>query len=307
VLLGLSIAACHAEPVPTPEPLCYRASEVVDGFELPLEERDLLELVLGPQNAGGTAAPHDCSGAAIEVVRLSPACPPDPLAAATPTAVPPSPTSVVERGLDGELAAVWVETQRYDGGLSLGSLALVERKPGGAEVLAIGALRTRRERLDFRLEHVGEAEVLIADAETCSTPDDRATCRRSAPILFRYGKQLRRAEVVGAEGECRGAAEVDLYRRESVTLATGWTRTFTLSASIDVEGWAIVVHEQVVVEDADPRAPGLPPRRVRVVDADRRLTMLHGVLVENRSPLFDRVIEQRGSLEVRPVSDHVTR
>lgn len=143
-------------------------------------------------------------------------------------------------------------------------------------------------------------QLLIAEGETCDNPEDIATCRRSSEFMFREGDDYSQVELYHITGRCLGRATMRYSDRESVVLPGGWRRDFSLAATFEFAGARLVIHQQVLAEDVDPRQPEIPPRPYRAAEADMYWFPFQSRFVTPNEPLWQRMLLENASLEVPP-------
>ncbi|MBZ0117133.1 MAG: hypothetical protein K8H88_09075, partial [Sandaracinaceae bacterium] len=118
-------------------------------------------------------------------------------------------------------------------------------------------------------------------------------------LLPRVGDRFLSPEVRDQEGHCIGPALIHTSRERVIGLENGWQRRFKLVASLEYQGSAIVVHEQVMAEDFDPRDPGRPPLPFRTSDSDRVIFLTaRGGMRSVGTPLFERATRAQGSIQL---------
>lgn len=309
-----------------PIPVCYQSHPLPDGGMIRnLRAEEWADLIVRSYREGAESS-EDCVGNSIQWRRTDDHCdihdsedePP-------PVAVPLTEESViVGRSSTVARKPVWIVTHHFENGDGFGPVVLSERSADGVSVRAIGTLRLPLQRARLRLRESGGQEFIIADGERCPEEDEddggpdadadvadgeetgeeesEPTCMRYARILPLVGDQLMTPEIRDDEGNCLGPAQVYLSRELTVGLENGWERTFRLAASMEYRGGGIVIHEQVIAEDQDPRDPGRPARLFRTTDSDRVVRLRRGGLRSSGIPLFDRTIRAHGSLQL-PVAE----
>ncbi len=198
---------------------------------------------------------------------------------------------VIER-LGEAFRIVWVVTNRFASGDGLGPVAIVEVRPRRLVVRAIGHLRANTVRPRLRLEKIGETEVLVAEGEVCANADP-STCARSARVMPLVHERYVPASVTTAEGMCVSPAFFHLGREEAGPLPSGWRRSFRLDATLAFVPTGVVLHEQVVVHDLDPRHPNTPARLFRRADADTEVRFDGGRFVSGGTSLWSRMLEAK--------------
>ena len=112
------------------------------------------------------------------------------------------------------------------------------------------------------------------------------------------GDSFMNPEIHNRAGSCLGPAYVYLAREQNDELENGWKRRFRLAASMEYTGGSIIIHEQVIAHDMDPRDPGRPPRLFRTSDADRAIRLNNGGMRSEGIPLFERTIRAHGSTQL---------
>lgn len=318
------VAACGGSDTPEdPPPVCYASHPVPDGgFIRNLSSEDWANLAVRGYREG-QASNQNCVGDPVQWRPTDRACDVhEPDNEAPPDATPVTEESVVIGRSDSAMTRpVWVVTHRFEDGDGFGPVILTDRDAEGVAVRAIGSLRMPVERARLRLRETGGRRVVVADGERCPEADEdedgepaadvadgeqteerEPTCLRYARILPVIGDRLDNAEVRTEGGRCLGPAQVYLSRETTVALENGWERTFRLAASMEYRGGAVIVHEQVVVEDADPRDPGRPARLFRTSDADRVLYIGRDGIRSTGIPLFERTVLAHGSVQL-PVAE----
>lgn len=190
-----------------------------------------------------------------------------------------------------DLRLVWVVAKRFSNGEGLGPVALVERAQEGFIVRALGSLRAYPRQSRLRLEQAGDVTVLVAEGDVC-TGDAPPVCRRMARVLpLRQGRFFAEAVTSSGNGSCLGPAWFPLSREEVLVLPNGLHRKveFTSTLSVKLEG--IVLDEQVVMHNLDPRQPSMPPLLYRRAQAQRVLAV-KDVRLEGTDPsLWVRLME----------------
>ncbi|MEZ4329817.1 MAG: hypothetical protein R3B40_31590 [Polyangiales bacterium] len=292
VAVGTLCVGCHAEPAPAPEPLCVVPQPRIDeNTTRPLRTSEWLQFLVGASE--GTVA-TDCSGHAIEDP-VDHACQSQrgTLAAAALTE-----ESLMTVRIDYDHRLQWVQTHTNAAGDRVGPVALVERTETGWAVRAMGTITAPPGRPRLRLEALGSTTVLVAQGERCTDPEDPESCESQVRLWLRQGDRFEATSLRLDDRDltCAGPAMVDISRTTAVPLPNGWQRTFRLSASVEYRGGDVLVHEQVVVHDNDPNLPGVPPTPFRVIDSDRTLAWRDGYLVTSLRPLWDRSLEELGSV-----------
>jgi len=331
---GLAVAfaifvgfACGGSDTPEdPPPVCYAHHPVPDGGMVRnLDTDEWADLVVRGYREGGQSN-QNCVGDPVRWRPTDDACDVhEPDDEPAPTAVDITEENViVGRGDTVARKPVWVITHVFEDGDGFGPVALTERSAEGVAVRAIGSLRMPRERARLRLRSSGGQEFVVADGERCPEEDEDANedppedvadgeetgeedsepaCLRYARILPVVGDTLMSPEVRSTDGNrCMGSNQVWLSREETVGLENGWQRTFRLAASMEFRGGAVVVHEQVVASDSDPRDPGRPARTFRTTDSDRVLLLRRGGMRSSALPLFERALRADGSTQL-PIAE----
>lgn len=147
-------------------------------------------------------------------------------------------------------------------------------------------------------------QILIAEGETCEDPEQLETCSRSAQFLFRNGDRFVQSELHDINGHCLGPATMAFADRTKVTIAGGWERSFTLATSFEIaDAGNLLLHEQVVVVDRDPRQEDVPPRPYRTADTDVRWYPFEGRFVTATPSLWGRMLEEAASMHVPPAAE----
>ena len=316
--------ACGGSDTPEdPPPVCYLSHPIPDGGMMRnLDSNEWADLVVRGYREGASSN-QNCVGDAIQWRPTDRACQVhEPDDERPPQAAELTEESVVIGRSDSvSVKPVWVITHRFEDGDGFGPVALTERTAEGVAVRAIGTLRMPTDRARLRLRETGGQQIVVADGERCPEEDEDAndaptnveseeggaeeeepTCIRYARVLPVVGDQLMSPELRTREGQCLGPAQIYLSREQTVALENGWERTFQLAASMEYRGGAIIVHEQVVAEDRDPRDPGRPARLFRTTDADRVVHLRRGGMRSEGIPLFERAIRADGSTQL-PVGE----
>lgn len=325
-LLALGAAAitasCGSSQTPEdPPPVCYASHPVPDGGMIrPLNNEQWATLIVRAYNDGQTSS-QDCIGNNIEWRPTDRQC--DVHEAEdepAPQAVPITEESVIVGRADSvAIKPVWVITHRFEDGDGFGPVVVTERTEEGVSVRAMGTLRLPMERARLRLRETGGKRILVADGERCPPEgeeeegDDAApanaggegeeeaepTCLRTSRLMPMVGDRLLSPEVRTQDGQCLGPSAVHLQREHVAAIANGWERVFRLAASLEYVAGTVVVHEQVTVEDRDPRDPGRPARPFRTTDSDRVIYLERGGGMRSRGiPLFERTIRAHGSTQL---------
>jgi hypothetical protein len=272
--LCVAEAAMDARVVPTPD----------DWFNLLLHGFDR-EQGLAPRPT------LDCSGS--PVVWQEPQA--EECREAGPGPKPLQPRKLTEEDLvletvRADLRLVWVVARRFENGEGLGPVGLVERTSQGFVVRALGSLRAYPRLSRLRLEQAGDMTVLVAEGEVCSE-EAPPTCRRMARVLpLRQGRFFAEA-VVDSEGTCLGPAWFPLSRQEVLVQPNGLHRKVEFTSALAVKPEGIVLDEQVVMHDLDPRQPSMPPMLYRRAQAQRVLAVKEARLVGTEPSLWVRMLE----------------
>lgn len=282
---------CHAEPAVV-APLCaVELPHVDEDTTRPLRTSEWLQFLVGASEGTSSA---DCTGYAIEDP-VDHACQPQrsPLSAVAITE-----ESIMTVRIDYEHQLQWVHTHTNAAGDRVGPVALVERTETGWAVRAMGTVVAPAGRPRLRMESLGGHDVLVSQGERCTNPEDPETCESQVRLWLRQGDRFEATSVRqdNEEHTCIGPAMVDISRSTVIPLPNSWQRAFRLAASVEYQGGQVLIHEQVVVHDSDPNLPGVPPTPFRVIDSDRTLTFRDGYLVASARPLWDRSLEQLGSV-----------
>jgi hypothetical protein len=208
----------------------------------------------------------------------------------------PPPTRLTEEDLvletvRADLRLVWVVARRFANGEGLGPVGLVERTSRGFVVRALGSLRAYPRQSRLRLEQAGNITVLVAEGDVC-TEDGPPVCRRMARVLpLRQGRFFAEAVSSREDGACLGPAWFPLSREEVLTLPNGLHRKVEFTSTLAVKPEGIVIDEQVVMQNLDPREPSMPPLLYRRAQAQRVLEVKDGRLVGTVPSLWVKLRE----------------
>lgn len=201
------------------------------------------------------------------------------------------------------LRLVWVITDRFSNGEAVGPVALTEFADDNRVVVrAIGTIRNYPKRARMRLDTVGERRVLVHEGEICANDEDRSTCRRAARLMLlrpagQGGARFLQEPLRSIHGRCYGPARFEFQKDDSVTLPSGWRRTFQLATSIEVRHEGVQVRESVTVQDRDPSRPEDPPRPYRRAGQDRAVYVQGNTFVSSDPSLWSRVLAQEARVD----------
>lgn len=305
--LGLLLACKKPPEIKKPEvgPLCF--VETMTQWSSDEEVRALrpeawFALLLRGYDLWTGAVPRplkDCAGSEIRWKELQGECVEnEPPAVPEPEHKLTKDDLVIAKG-PGNMWLVWVMTDHLRNGEAVGPIALASFSHRGASVHALGVLRSKRRRARLRLEKVGPTPVLVAEGD-CDR-DDPSRCKSAMRVLPLRGDWFAPEPLTQAggddEGKCLGPAWLPTSRVETIGLESGWERRFEQTASLSFEGDAMTIHEQVVVNDADPRQPGVPPRLFRRADANRTIKVTDKRLVVSGPSLWSGMLRAAGALQ----------
>jgi len=280
------------------------APELEGGGERNPRAAEWAELILGESATMGSRAPsQDCTGQAIQWP-TGDECGRE---GGTATAATLSDDSVIVRQVDADTRLVWVRTHEYGGEdqESLGPIALVEKtveipelRPAGWVIRSIGMLRSRAAGVTMRIRGAGDNSLLIAEGETCATPDDETSCTRSARILPLVNHRFMPTPVYTDDDQCVGDAQVYTSRYTTTTLETGWSRRFHLTGSFQYASGNLTITESITATDTAPDHPAVPPRQFRLVDAQRSIALADGRLTAQGTPVWPRMLRYDGTTQI---------
>jgi hypothetical protein len=243
---------------------------------------------------GNASSPSvDCSGVPVVWQEPQPSeCrEPGPEAKALPPPARLTEEDLVLDTVSANLRLVWIVARRFSNGEGLGPVGLVERTPEGYVVRALGSLRAYPRQARLRLEKTKTATLLVAEGEVC-TEDTPAVCRRMARVLpKRKERFFAEAVVSSSDGSCLGPAWFPLSREQVFVLPNGWHRRVEFTSTLAVKEEGVVLDEQVVMHNLDPRQPSMPPLLYRRAQAQRLLEVKEARLVGTSPSLWVRLVE----------------
>lgn len=245
-----------------------------------------------PATRRATSPAVDCTGAQVRWDAPAQLCSDAGAALQLVADRPIGPDDVVVSQLGERLRLVWVVTNRFANGDGLGPAAVVEVWPYRLVVRALGHLRMNAVRPRLRLEKIGTTELLVAEGETCASADP-ASCHRDVRIMPLVGERYVPTTVVDAGGACVSPALFHLGREELEPLSSGWRRRYRLDATVSFGLTSATLHEQVVVNDFDPRHPNTPPRPYRRAESDAELRFDGTRFTSGGASLWKRMLEAR--------------
>lgn len=291
------ILGCGQSPPPTPPPLCGHsfvpeAEDVDESAPLPtMTPSQWRELLVG-------ATGSDCTGTTIAPPGAGPRCERD---STRWNRLEVTDASVMVRRVDSRRRLVHVRTHE-NGTEILGLVALAKVNHREVRIERIGHIASHSERLRLSLEDFGANELLVVDSEYCesaegeeSTPDD---CQRDVRFALPEGDHWRQVSVYDDEGHCDGPARLAIYATEDIDVDGTTRRSFRLATDWEVQGTAVVIREQVNVEDRRLDALDLPATPYRVVNSTRRWTRGPDGWTTSDGALWDRIHARHGATTV---------
>jgi hypothetical protein len=240
---------------------------------------------------------RDCSGREVEVPKLdeaSTAC----LAGKEPPKVLPERPLVEEdlliTPIDNDQLLVWVKVKHFDSGESEGPIGIADFTKGGVAVRSIGTLRAHTDKAAMHLEPLGKDRVLVIESRRCD-PKDPKKCDRLTRLVPLIGNNFLEKPLLDPKGGCLGPPIFEMFRELTVTLDSGMSRKFEMARSIDYTDGNVVVAEQIVIKDTDPRQPDEPPKTFRQANVDRELTVLDNG-IKTAEGLWEKMVAEHGSV-----------
>lgn len=295
LLLSAGLCALLTACATPPPPRLCSAEPAMVARDVPAPDDWFALLLHGFDREQGIASSPsvDCSGVPVlwQEPQPSECREPGPEAKALP---PPARLTEEELVLDtvsANLRLVWVVARRFSNGEGLGPVGLVERTPEGYAVLALGSLRAYPRQTKLRLEETKGTRLLIAEGEVC-TEETPPVCRRMARVLpLRQERFFAEAVTSGSDGSCLGPAWFPLSREQTFVLPNGWHRKVEFTSTLAVKEEGVVLDEQVVMHNLDPRQPSMPPLLYRRAQAQRVLEVKGARLVGTIPSLWVRLVE----------------
>jgi hypothetical protein len=294
LLVSVGLCALLAACATQPPRLCIAKAAMSDRI-VPTPDDWFALLLHGFDREQGVAASPtvDCSG--VPVVWQEPLqseCrEPGPEAKALPPPARLTEEDLVLETIRADLRLVWVVARRFSNGEGLGPVGLVERTPRGFVVRALGSLRAYPRQSRLRMEQAGKITVLIAEGDVC-TEDGSQVCRRMARVLpLRESRFFAEAVSNSGDGACLGPAWFPLSREEVLELPNGLHRKVEYTSTLSVKPEGIVIDEQVVMHNLDPREPSMPPLLYRRAQAQRVLEVKETRLVGTAPSLWVKLME----------------
>ena len=207
---------------------------------------------------------------------------------------------------EGQLL-VWVKTTHYENGEAEGPIAVAEFAKRGVLIVSVGTLRTHTDKAAMHLEPLmfppkeGEEEegprqgkVLVIESRRCDkeNPDK---CDRLTKLVPLIDNKFLEKPLLDAKEECLGPPVFNMFRELEVTLPDQKIRKFEMARSIDYTDGNVVVAEQMLIKDRDPKEPDTPPVVFRKANVDRELTVLDDGLKTSEG-LWDKMVAEHGSV-----------
>jgi hypothetical protein len=271
---------------------------------------DWFSLLLHGFDRAQSVAPSpslDCSGAPVmwQEPQVNECREPGPEARPLPPPSRLTEEDVVQEKLPDNQRLVWVVARRFSNGEGLGPVGLVEQTQRGFVVRALGSLRAYPRQARLRLEQTGGFRLLVAEGEVC-TDEAPPTCRRMARVLpLHLGRFFSEAVASDSDGSCLGPAWFPLSREEVLSLPNGLNRKVEFTSTLSVKPEGVLLDEQVVMSDFDPRQPSVPPVPYRRAQSQRLLVVKDSRLVGTSPSLWVRLMEPQLQAGARPLTAEV--
>jgi hypothetical protein len=287
----LLLAGCAARQKPE---LCFK--EVTREERPVLSAEDWFALLLhGFDRERGTAARPtlDCTGSPVVWQEpVSDECREEgPQVVALPPSERLSDEDLVMETVQADLRLVWVIARRFSNGEALGPVGLVERTDEGIIVRALGSLRSFPRHSRLELKQSGDAKVLVAEGEQCTTEAPQV-CRRFARLLpLRHGRFFAES-VTRQDGKCLGPTWFPFGRVQLFDLPNGLRRKVEQTSTLKFVPEGILLNEKVEMHDLDPNQPEMPSRTSRSSEAKRLLQVQGNRLVATEPSLWVKLVEQ---------------
>jgi hypothetical protein len=287
-------AVCRAEVAAT------QAKEVSAG-ELPFDIWFLIMLANFNRDTMEVKRPvRDCSGREVETPALDEQAAACLLGEEPAKALPERP--LVEEDLmitpiDNDQLLVWVKVKHFDSGEAEGPIGITDFTKKGVAVRAIGTLRAHTDKAAMHLEPLGQDRVLVIESRKCE-PNDPKKCDRLTRLVPLVGNTFLEKPLLDQKGGCLGAPIFNMFRELTVTLDSGIERKFEMARSINYTDGNVVVGEQVLIKDSDPRQPDLPAKVFRKANVDRELTVLDNG-IKTSEGLWEKMVAEHGSVTYR--------
>jgi hypothetical protein len=110
-------------------------------------------------------------------------------------------------------------------------------------------------------------------------------------LPLRQGRFFAEAVSSSADGACLGPAWFPLSREEVLALPNGLHRRVEFTSTLAVKSEGLVIDEQVVMHNLDPREPSMPPLLYRRAQAQRVLEVKDARLVGSVPSLWIKLME----------------
>ena len=299
VLVGAAISAwaatgCAARRQPQPpQPapaICTMTTNV--GALQPVEERALPAsrwfslLLYGYLPTGAFTRPAtDCAGRRTDW--------PADRCSVWPAPASPLPTQFVTaadllvENLGGSRRLVWAITERFADGQAQGFVALTQFDGQVVRAHTLGVLRAHTTRARLHLEKIGGGTLLVAEGDSCTSPQDQSTCLRTARLVPVVGDRFIPVDLSDAAGKCVGSTLLLLKGRGTIGQGRG-RRDFQFESALTYSAEGVAVHEQLVVEE--PARDGSAGTFLRRVQGERRVHPQAGALLATAPSILDRWI-----------------
>lgn len=238
----------------------------------------------------------DCSGKWIAPADLPSRCPPSERTERFHSLAQPEEHVYVKSINDG-FALVWTPTQEFEDGEAGGPVGLVHVSPKTFSVVALGNLRLPKDEVRLEMQVIRGEEVVFATGTRCAKGADPPRCDTELRLLLSHEGRLVPLELRDSENRCVGATELGLKRVHNVRLSNGWTRSFQLTTSYEIDGADLNAREQLIANDRPPGGDESQQRLFRRSEAKRNLGFTGAYFIYDEPSLWTSMRVTRGELD----------
>jgi hypothetical protein len=280
--------------VPAAPPLCSIKTDI--GQDKSTADRSYptgywMALVVGGYHGDGdyTHPPRDCRDSVARIQRDG--CAAD----AEPEVLPARLLTVddlVVTKIDDTHRLVWAMTDQLSDGQAQGPVAIAEIRTNGIDVRALGILRAYPKNVSLRLEHIGDAAILVADGEHCEPGQTAEECARAVRLLPLVGDRFVPKSLIDADGACMGRAFIPV--RGSGAVVDDHRTKYRIETLVTFAPDAVVIREQLAIDASGRKGADIAKSSyVTRVQADRRVTVRAGNLVATGPSLLTRWLSRQ--------------